>query len=72
MQYSLSEMLKKADVEPTHGSILVSNPKQDEEIEKMASMLEAYAEEDTIVDELAKLAVVADILERTNGKKGST
>jgi hypothetical protein len=34
-----------------------------EEVEKVASMLDALSEEDTLLDELAKLAVIADLLD---------
>lgn len=67
---TLSEYLKKAEVETI--SSPSPAPPVDGEIEKLAELLEAYAEEDTLVDELAKLAVVADFLERTNGQKRIT
>jgi len=39
----------------------------DEEVEKLAEYLEAFAEEDTLLDDLARAAVVADMLERHHG-----
>jgi hypothetical protein len=33
------------------------------EVEKIASTLDALSEEDTLLDELAKLAVIADLLD---------
>jgi hypothetical protein len=32
-------------------------------VEKIASVLEALSEEDTLIDELAKLAVISDLLD---------
>lgn len=34
-----------------------------DEVEKIASVLEALSEEDTLLDELAKLAVISDLLD---------
>lgn len=41
----------------------------DNNIEKLATYLEAFAAEDTMMDQLAKLAVVADLLEAKHGKE---
>lgn len=38
-----------------------------DEVEKLAGYLEAFAEEDTLLDDLAKVAVLADILEARRG-----
>ena len=34
-----------------------------DEVEKIASYLDAMSEEDTLIDELAKLAVISDLLD---------
>lgn len=34
-----------------------------DEVEKIASLLDALSEEDTLIDELAKLAVLTDLLD---------
>lgn len=39
----------------------------DEDIEKLATYLEAFAEEDTLLDELARAAIVAEMLEKRDG-----
>ena len=39
----------------------------DDEVEKLAEYLDAFAEEDTLLDDLAKAAVVADMLEKRYG-----
>lgn len=39
----------------------------DEEVEKLAEYLEAFAEEDTLLDDLARAAIVADMLEKRYG-----
>lgn len=62
----LDELLKEAKVEPT--PIL---PPSSEDVEKVAQLLEACASEDTLVEELAKLAVVADFLKARNSGKES-
>jgi hypothetical protein len=42
------------------------------EVEKVASLLEVFAEEDTMSDQLAKLAVVTDYLRSQQNGKTST
>lgn len=39
----------------------------EQDIEKLAEYLEAFAQEDTLLDDLARAAVVADMLEKKNG-----
>jgi hypothetical protein len=39
----------------------------EKDIEKLAEYLEAFAEEDTLLDDLVKLSVVADMMEKHNG-----
>ena len=39
----------------------------EQDIEKLAEYLEAFAQEDTLVDDLVRAAVVADMLEKKNG-----
>jgi hypothetical protein len=39
----------------------------EQDIEKLAEYLDAFAEEDTLLDDLARAAVVADMLEKKNG-----
>ena len=59
---------KSAEAKPQH---LASTP--DEDVEKLAEALEAFAEEDTLLDKLAELAVVADYLEgKYNGRQTTT
>jgi predicted house-cleaning noncanonical NTP pyrophosphatase (MazG superfamily) len=36
----------------------------DEEVEKLAEYLEAFAKEDTLLDELAKVAVLSEIVQQ--------
>jgi hypothetical protein len=36
----------------------------EQEVEKLAEYLEAFAEEDTLIDDLVKAAVVADMVEK--------
>jgi len=59
----LNEPLKSAPL-----MVLVKDEKTvDEEVEKLAEYLEAFAEEDTLLDDLAKAAVIADMLEKRYG-----
>lgn len=51
------------EVVPTHTS--------NEEIEKLAEVLEAIAEEDTLLDDLARAAVALEIMEKRYGQKGN-
>jgi hypothetical protein len=48
-----------ATSEPSASSTITSK----DEVEKLASLLDAMSEEDTLIDDLAKLAVVADLLD---------
>ena len=41
------------------------------EVEKLAEVLEALAEEDTLVDDLARAAVVMDMMEKRYGQKSN-
>jgi hypothetical protein len=55
----LQEILRKsAEIKPQP---ITSTP--DDDVEKLAEALEAYAEEDTLMDKLAELAVLVDHLE---------
>ena len=55
---NLQEIISKSDE-------VISQPSaqaQNDDVEKLASALEAYAEEDTLMDKLAELAVLVDQL----------
>lgn len=43
--------------------------KQEVDIEKLAEVLDAMAKEDTLIDDLARAAVVMDMIEGRYGKK---
>jgi hypothetical protein len=61
---NLQELIRKsAEVTPQP---LPQSP--DDEVEKLAEALEAYAESDTLIDKLAELAVLTDFLEGKYGK----
>ena len=42
-----------------------------EEVEKLAEVLDALAEEDTLLDDLARAAVAMEVMERHYGQKGN-
>lgn len=62
---NLQEIINKSDNVPQPQTQAPIN----DEVEKLASALETYAEEDTLIDELAKLAVLVDHLEGKYGKQ---
>jgi hypothetical protein len=43
----------------------------DEQVEKLAEVLEAFSEEDTLLDDLARAAVAYEALQRRNGQKSN-
>jgi hypothetical protein len=56
---NLQELIRKqAEVSPQPIAVTPND-----EVEKLAEALEAYAEEDTLLDKLAELAVLVDHLE---------
>jgi hypothetical protein len=65
----LQEILhKSAEIKPQP---ITSTP--DDDVEKLAEALEAYAEEDTLMDKLAELAVLVDHLEgKYDGRQGTS
>lgn len=64
---NLQELIRKsAEVKPQPSVVSV-----DDEVEKLAEALEKYAEEDTLIDKLAELAVLTDYLEGKYGKQGT-
>lgn len=67
---NLQDILRKsAEVKPQ----LPAPLQPDDEVEKLAGALEAYAEEDTLIDKLAELAVLVDHLEgKYDGKQRTT
>lgn len=67
---TLSELLNKAS-QPEVTKTASDRAVKSEEVEKLASVLEAFAEEDTLLDDLARAAVVADMLEKNHGQKGN-
>ena len=42
-----------------------------QEVEKLAEVLEALAEEDTLLDDLARAAVALEVMERAYGQKSN-
>ena len=69
---TLSDLLSKASNAGAVKTAEVSDKKvKSEEIEKLASVLEGLAEEDTLLDDLARTAVIADMLEKQYGQKGN-
>lgn len=48
---------------------IVKEVKQEVDIEKLAEVLDAMAKEDTLIDDLARAAVVMDMIEGRYGKK---
>jgi hypothetical protein len=62
---NLQELIRKsAEAKPR-----ATPQSPDDEVEKLAEALEAYAEEDTLLDKLAELAVLTDFLEGKYGKQ---
>lgn len=47
-----------------------TDAEKEQEVEKLAEVLEALAEEDTLLDDLARAAVAVEVMERTYGQKG--
>lgn len=69
---NLSELLSKsATTETTKVANVEVKKVKSDEIEKLASVLEGLAEEDTLLDDLARTAVIADMLEKQYGQKGN-
>ena len=63
----LSDLIKEANVkEETQKPQLV-----DTEVEKLAEVLDALAEEDTLLDDLARAAVALEVLEKRYGQKSN-
>jgi hypothetical protein len=62
---NLQEIIRKSDEVNSQSPAQAQN----DEVEKLASALEAYAEEDTLMDKLAELAVLVDHLEGKYGKQ---
>lgn len=56
-----------ASVQSTPEQPVVHKADVNDEVEKLAESLEALAEEDTLLDDLAKVAVLADLLEARGG-----
>lgn len=50
--------------------ILASREVIDEEVEKLAEYLEAFAQEDTLLDELAKVAVLSELVQQMENRNG--
>lgn len=48
-----------------------SDSDKEQEVEKLAGVLEALAEEDTLLDDLARAAVAMEVMERHYGQKGN-
>lgn len=67
---NLSELLNKAS-QPEIIKTASDKAVKSEEVEKLASVLEALAEEDTLLDDLARAAVIADMLEKNHGQNGN-
>ena len=67
---TLSQLLNKAS-QPEITKTASDKVVKSKEIEKLASVLEAFAEEDTLLDDLARAAVIADMLEKNHGQKGN-
>jgi hypothetical protein len=66
---NLQELLRKSVEVKPQPSVQTPN----DEVEKLAEALEAYAEEDTLLDKLAELAVLVDHLEgKFDGKQRTT
>ena len=69
----IEDILKDIDIEkianPSNDAALDNTKKEDEvdtspeSIEKIASFLDAYSEKDTIVDDIARIAVLSDKIE---------
>lgn len=68
---NLSELLKEASRPEVVKTAASDKAVKSEEVEKLASVLEAFAEEDTLLDDLARAAVIADMLEKNHGQKGN-
>jgi hypothetical protein len=60
----LDDILNTPKVQP---EVVDTQKAVDDEVEKLAEYLDAFAEEDTLLDDLAKAAVVADMLEKRYG-----
>jgi hypothetical protein len=61
----LADLIKEAKVPEA-----IPAPKLvDEEVEKLAEVLDALAEEDTLLDDLARAAVALEVLEKRYGQK---
>lgn len=61
----LDDILNTPKVLPS--TVVDTQKAVDDEVEKLAEYLDAFAEEDTLLDDLAKAAVVADMLEKRYG-----
>lgn len=66
---TLSEIINKSQPEVVKKAS--DKAVKSEEVEKLASVLEALSEEDTMLDDLARAAVIADMLEKNHGQKGN-
>lgn len=64
----LSDIVKSTEVSRP---IDLTDTQKDGEVEKIAELLEALSEEDTLVDDLARAAVAMEFLERQYGQKGN-
>ena len=66
--------MKLEDILKSQPSPVISEPSQHtsgEEVEKLAEVLEALAEEDTLLDDLARAAVAMEVMEKQYGQKGN-
>jgi hypothetical protein len=48
-----------------------SDAEKEQEVEKLAEVLEALAEEDTLLDDLARAAVAIEVMEKAYGQKSN-
>jgi hypothetical protein len=48
-----------------------SESDKEQEVEKLAEVLEAIAEEDTLLDDLARAAVALEVMEKHYGQKSN-
>lgn len=66
--------MKLEDIVSTQPARAIPEPtdaEKEQEVEKLAEVLEALAEEDTLLDDLARAAVAVEVMERTYGQKGN-
>ena len=57
--------------QPPRGIPEPSDSEKQQEVEKLAEVLEALAEEDTLLDDLARASVALELMEKNYGQKGN-